>query len=80
MREHQRHVRRRDAADAAGLGKGDRTDAGELLAGLEPQVLDGAVIEGLGNLLVLEALLASYLQLLPLDVAGVFEVVSDLHG
>ena len=80
MRQHQGHVRWRDAADPAGLSEGDGADSGELLAGLEAKVLDLEVIEGHWNPLVLQPLLAFHLLLLPLDVAGIFQVVSNLQG
>ena len=45
VRHHQRHVRRRDAADAAGLGERDGADAGQLFAGFGAQVADRGVVE-----------------------------------
>lgn len=64
MSQHQRHIRRRDAADAAGLGERDGADAGQLLLRLGSQRANAGEIEAFGNPLVGQSPLAGDLLLL----------------
>jgi hypothetical protein len=78
MRHDERHVSRRDAADAAGLGERDGADAGQFLARLVSHVPNRGIVEPVGDPLLGLSLLPGDLLLLPGDIAFVFQIVCDL--
>src|SRR5688500_16783141 len=79
MRQHQRHIRWRDPADAAGLSQRDWADAAELFAGLGAKVADSGEVESVRDTLFSQPLLPRYLLLLAVNVAFVFHIVGDLQ-
>ena len=78
QRDHQRgHIRGADAGDPAGLSQVQGPDGLEFLPGLQPQALDGAVVQIRGQFVVLHLLEVRHLLELALDVPLVF--YPDFH-
>src|SRR3954447_6413892 len=78
MRQHEGDIRRRDSADAAGLGQRNGTNVRELFAGLESQMANSRVVEAVGNPLVGQSLLAGDLLLLPRYITFIFQITGHL--